>query len=543
MSSVAETVRQRATRSVLDARLIVAAYVLFSAVGLLGLSLGSAPLAVDFPNHAARLFVECNPADPLLTRMYSIDYGLIPNLAIDLLNRPLCGLVEPMTFLRGTLALTMLGVLVVVWKLHLLFNEKPNAFVLLAPAMTFNVITGMGYLNYLIGTFLFLLFAWSMLRYDVLQRHRAFAFILPNIFGSLIFLCHIFALGLAGVFLFALRLSKDRERSLADRIMRAGFFTALSFVAPLFMVLLADRSGLGFTYALAGKIRTLWAPLVYSTSNSYVPALLAVFWIALLYWAFREKRISVARSLRWPLALLGAYSLLLPSALLNAVDLDARTFVSLAYLAVASLCLRPPEKGAGASPLAAEIAAAVVAAVTLVLQLATLVSQTSTFGAQVSEFRSALKVIPSGSPVITVADFSRTPVVPHRFYAHLVSYVTIDQKAFNPLEFTGKGMQPMIVQPAFSCIDVSASAPVPLGLFPKLAMPEKVSLTERYGSMNYRYAYHWDRNFDYVIYYHYGTPGNPVPRELRPVHQGSFFTIFRTRRPFSPDGPCTTPRQ
>src|SRR5688572_26745254 len=86
--------------------LIPIAYVLLSLVGLAGLWAGDVPLAVDFPNHAARLFIECNIGDPALARMYLVEYSLIPNLAIDLLNQPFCGLVDPMTFLRGTLVLT-----------------------------------------------------------------------------------------------------------------------------------------------------------------------------------------------------------------------------------------------------------------------------------------------------------------------------------------------------------------------------------------------------------------------------------------------------
>ena len=260
--------------------------------------IGDVPLAVDFPNHAARLFIECNLGDPALSRMYSVEYSLIPNLAIDLLNQPFCGLVDPMTFLRGTLVLTMAGILLVVWKLHTHLNDRPNAFVLLAPAMTFNLVTSMGYLNYLIGTFLFLLFAWVMLRFDVLRRHRALAIALPNLFGGLIFLCHIFAVALAGVFLFGLRLAAESGRPWLARTVRAGALTAVSFAVPLAMMLLAERSGFGFAYAIAAKIRTLWAPMIYL--NIVVSGGIAVAWLVLFYWSFRERHAFVAPQMRWP---------------------------------------------------------------------------------------------------------------------------------------------------------------------------------------------------------------------------------------------------
>ena len=71
-------------------------------------------------------------------------YDLIPNLAIDLINRPFCGVADPMTVIRVAMALALAGVLGVTWKIHRLLNDKPNAFVLLAPAMSFNIVTGMG---------------------------------------------------------------------------------------------------------------------------------------------------------------------------------------------------------------------------------------------------------------------------------------------------------------------------------------------------------------------------------------------------------------
>ena len=54
--------------------------------------------------------------------------------------------------------------------------------------------------------------------------------------------------------------------------------------------------------------------------------------------------------------------------------------------------------------------------------------------------------------------------------------------------------------------------------------------SKRYSHLNY--AYMWDRKFDYVIYLHFGAGGNPAPDRLRPVRQGTFFTLFRTPKPF-----------
>lgn len=514
-----------------DARLILAAYVLLSVAGLFGLMIGSVPFGVDYPNHAARLFIECNQNDPYLSRMYSVEYGIIPNLAIDLLYRPLCGAVDPMTFLRGTLVLTIAGILFVVWMLRsVLDGGRPSAFVLLAPAMTFNLVTSMGYLNYLIGTFLFLLFAWVMLRFDVLRRRQTLAIVVPNIFGSLIFLCHIFAVALAGIFLFGLRFATGSGQPLLKRISKAAIMSAASFALPLGMTLTAESSGFGPIYTFGAKIRALWAPVFFS--NVMAAATLSFAWTALAYWAFRERSVSVSRTLRWPLFFLIGYALLLPSALLNAVDLDSRSLVSILLLGIAGLSVRPTSLGR-----VPELAAAGVAVVTICVQLSVLVPQAITFGAQVNEFRQAIRIIPAGAPVLSVAAMESSPPAPLRFYSHLTSYTTRDRRAYNPLEFDGKGMQPMSVRPEFACIDVPGGPLIPDRIVGKLLGPGADDFVRRPEYLRFGYARQWDQNFAYVIYYHFDSPRLTLPT-TRLVREGSFFTIYQTSGTPSLEGPC-----
>jgi hypothetical protein len=526
-----EPVAQRPAASTGTSQAVLATtYALVSLFGLWGLSFGSVPFAVDLPNHAARLFIECNIGDPILARMYSVEYDLIPNLAIDLINGPLCGLVDPMTVVRGSMIAAVAGILIVVWKLHRLLHGSANSFVLLAPAMTFNIITGMGYLNYLIGTFLFLLFAWAMFRFRLLERHWTFQIIIPNLFGVLLFVCHIFALGLAGVFLFGLRFASGKGQPFVRRLTSAGLMSAASFAVPLLMVLLVDRSGVGVTYELAGKVRALWAPMLYS--SMVLAAALVFVWFALFLWAFRETHVTFAPPARLPLVLLALFAFLLPSALLDAVDLDSRSLVSVAYFAIAAIGLRDPSRTGTRST--AELAAAAVAFATVGLQFGVALPKMLLFERQVAEFRAAISVLKPLDRVIAVADLDREPSIPTHFYAHLTSYATRDRRAFNPSEFTGKGMQPLHVQPEFACIDVPAGRPLHLRVAEQLLEPatEPLLLQDRY--INLRYAYRWDRKFDYVVFYHFGTPANPFAGVLDPVYHGSFFSVLRTRKASGP---------
>lgn len=503
--------------------LIAIGYLLLSIVGIVGLSMGSVPFAVDLPNHAARLYVECDLSDPVLSRMYEISYDLIPNLAIDLINRPLCGLADPMTVIRVAMALSLAGVLAVTWKIHRLLNEWPNAFVLLAPAMSFNIVTGMGYLNYFIGTFLFLLFAWLVLRFRLHERMSLGAIVIGNFFGALLFLCHIFALALTGVFLFGMRFATGAG-PLLKRGVKAGTTTAICFVVPLLMIVLADRSGSKLLYTIEGKVRAIWAPMMYS--NVPLATGLLIAWVALFYWAWREKVITFAPVVRWALLFLLGFALLLPTQLLDAVDLDSRSFISISYLAIAAIGLQPTSSARLGTILASLIALATAAS-----QLAFAVPRVLRFDRQIAEIRQAFGVIGPNQSVFTIIKVEAETSVPQHLYSHVASYATLDRRAYNPFEFTGRGMQPMSVKPEFACIDVGAGRPIQVKLAQQLLDP---SLAPELETMRYKhlnYAYMWDRKFDYVIYLHFGAGGNPAPDRLRPVKTSSFFTLFRTPKP------------
>ena len=513
---------------------IAAAYLLLSIVTVGGLLIGDYPLAVDFPNHAARLFIECNASDPVLSRMYTVEYTLIPNLAIDLLNRPFCGLVDSMTFLRLTMAGTLTGILLVVWLLHRFLNQGSTAFVLLAPAMTFNLVTSMGYLNFLIGTFLFLLFAWAMLRFDVLARHKALAFVIPNLFGAAIFFCHVFALGLAGVFLFGSRFAVEQGRPWISRGIRAGLLSVISFVVPVVLIILAERSGFGVYYAIAAKFRALWAAMLYS--SVFVAAGLSMLWAVFAYWSFREKLVTIDPRVRWPLLFLGLFAVMLPSGLLEAVDIDSRCLVSVIYLAIGALTLR---SGAAAEGLRkAQVAAAIVAILTVVVQLGSAIPKMRLFDQQVAELRGALNAIGPADAVLTMGELDANTEVPQHFYWHLASYATLDRRAFNPHEFTGRGMQPLRANSPFQCIDPSAGRTLGVFAARQLLDPNMADALSEDENSHLRYAFLWDRRFDYVLYFHFGKADNPVPSVLRPTHRGSFFTIFRVQNAIGPNGPC-----
>ena len=67
------------------------------------------------------------------------------------------------------------------------------------------------------------------------------------------------------------------------------------------------------------------------------PSIFGMLLFIPLYLAMRKGWVRVAPAMRWPLGTLAAYVALVPSGLQEAIDVDARTMVVLAWLFFASL--------------------------------------------------------------------------------------------------------------------------------------------------------------------------------------------------------------
>src|SRR5215218_6314904 len=116
----------------------LATYVLLCALSLLPFVLIAHPPIVDFANHAARLSLACNAGDPAVAAMYRYNDGIIPNLAADLINWPLCGMMGPLAVLKATIAGSLALVYFSGWLIQRKLFGQVNAFLLLLPAFAMN---------------------------------------------------------------------------------------------------------------------------------------------------------------------------------------------------------------------------------------------------------------------------------------------------------------------------------------------------------------------------------------------------------------------
>jgi hypothetical protein len=490
-------------------------YVVFCAISVLPFLVVDHPPIVDFANHAARLWIACHQTDPAVAAMYDYRLGIIPNLAVDILNLPLCGIASPTAVLKLLTVSSLVLIYISAAMIQRKMFGRLNAFILAVPAVSLNLITTMGYINYLAGVALVI-----ALVAITLNNNRRFLdkVIICNVFGIVIFFCHIFALSLAIVLFFGFNLS-SAERSFRG-IVRSALKTAALFAIPLCLIPLVAQGGEALNISYEGKLRVLPAMTLTQHAGLGIYGLLPLLGVG---WFRTIGRVELSSQLRFPLGALAIYVATVPSELQGAVDIDSRSMVALGYLFFAGL--RPLKAERRVTKVVGAIAACMTA-----ISLTLSGKVWSDFDRQVVELRSAFEVLPPRAAVFSVNNAQgHERVVQPMAYSHLTSYATIDRRIFNPLEFSGIGMQPLQPTAAYQSIDTAAASPISASLARVLYNPSH-ELSQRALRMNLGYLLRWPEKFDYVVYYHFGTAPNFAPERLTLIAQGSYFSILRIRR-------------
>jgi hypothetical protein len=482
------------------------------------------PPIMDLPAHAARLFIECNSGDPSISAMYAVRLGIIPNLAIDLINRPLCGLVEPVMAFKLMTVVTLAGLFGAFWAIQRKLLGRPNILLLLVPALSVNLITMMGYLNFLIGV---AVLAWMIVLVIGRLEDRLRLIIVGNLGGIILFFSHIFALALGMVVFFGLQLPRAMPR--LGEIVGAGLRTLVAFIMPLLLIPLVAAGDNRLDVNFGWKLRPPFA-ITYTNSDYLLTGLtIWALFMGAAFLVYRRASIRLHPVLTGTVIAVALYVLLLPAKIGDATDVDARVAVMLYMLAIcAAVLTAAPDRRREAS-----MTVIVIAGLLVTIHLAMAATTWMRFSREVAEFRAALDVLPRNASVFSVSNTVEQTApsgVNEKPYTHLVSYATIDRRIFNPLEFTGVGMQPLVAIGRFALLDTPVGMPATIEQALVLDGPLTARQRAQIAIANLSYSIGWSRKFDYVVLYHFGRPVNFFPMRLRPVREGSFFTIFAVRR-------------
>jgi hypothetical protein len=149
-------------------------------------------------------------------------------------------------------------------------------------------------------------------------------------------------------------------------------------------------------------------------------------------------------------------------------------------------------------------------------------------GQHFTEFRVALKVIEPGAAILPVQKQNvPVPEGETRFdhaYWHMPVLAVIDRSAYVPTLFTDPTKQPVRAAPKRESMDSYFGAPIEL---PLLVDSADGGNAVAGGVGMQPFWQDWPKRYDYVVITHFGEKGNPLPDLLIPVHEGSFFDIYR----------------
>ena len=291
------------------------------------------PPLTDYVNHLARMHVMARlDVNPVLAEFYEIRWAVIPNLVMDVLVPPL---VPYFTVLRSGQVFLLLMVALLVtgpMAIHRALWGRVSPWPLLAFPLVYNGIFLYGLVNYLLGTGVAL---WGVAGWIALRERPAWRRGLLSLAVVLVlFLCHLFAVGLYGMTLLAhegWRLWRAPFR--AGRIAGLAAF-ALPFLPVLPLILASPTLGLSheMVWESRGKLEGVY--LAVELYRDSVDLLFAGVVGGLGVWLARRGALRLHPA-GWALLGLGAaVFLLMPRQLFGSWIADQRLPVALVFLLI-----------------------------------------------------------------------------------------------------------------------------------------------------------------------------------------------------------------
>ena len=483
----------------------------------------------DVLNHTARVYVLNNLAtDPALQKYYTVHWDLFSFQSTDLLLPPLArwfGLETAVRlFTATTFALLIAGTVAVHRVLFGRITLWPaGAFLFL---YNFPLISGQISFLFSTGLTLLLFAAWiATERWPPVVRIAVFA---GASFGLM--LCHFFAFAAYGLLIMVFTLARARRAPTWGQKIRELVEAGLPFLPSGICFLSSFGQTVDGPTSYGGISNKLVALLAGTANYGLWPDFLITLVIIIaLWWLIRRKAIVIAKGMRLPVFALLLAVIAMPNLLRGVFAADLRLPCLLYFLLVAVTEVRLEGR---------RYAVAFVAGVLglLLLRVGTTVVLWSDLEAGYREFRVADQILDRGSRVVV------TPAP----YWNISCFAVIDRQVFlpvlattaTPLAFTGAARdlysetlaRSRIVHwhpasPAFASVDPETVRQV-----------EQVAqrITEADGFSSTIDWSDWPERFDYIIDFHLGRPGNPVPALLTEVRRGSYFAIYRIHPPAEP---------
>lgn len=491
---------------------------------LVGLLLALVPIALmptlplmDYPGHLARLYLlDHAEQSPYLHEYYRVNWQFLPNLAFELISRPLAAHLGVDAAGRVFLALTFAVQLAGVVALNVVLNRRLSVIVLLALMLLYGRLFTNGFLSFGFGLGLSLccLAAWIRWReVGFLPRFLAF-----SVAGCALLICHLFALGLYGLAVLcweANRAWKKRTRRLAGLLALADGLAQFVVPTALFLALSPTASSLGLAGPTDPRQRVAaWAAPV----EFYSPSLqLAVVVVAamLLLWACHRRFVRILLPM-W--LVIGTLALLVccgPDRAASGSILLPRFAVAAAFLTVASVDLRL------SSP-SVERRWAAGLLLLFAMYVAFIAATWGRFQASYRALDASFEHLHRGAKVNIVIEYCGTlqDLLEPPFH-HALELAISRREVFVPTMVTEARQQPVVYQPGYAPLARRNSAPVVacgtlLEKRPQAGQATSAALRADLAA-----------DFDYLYVVAEGLSGVLPPRDFRQVFDGGRFRLYQ----------------
>ncbi|MDP2354554.1 MAG: hypothetical protein Q8M31_00620 [Beijerinckiaceae bacterium] len=387
------------------------------------------PRSADLVNHWARLTILAMPASDPLNTYYRVEWGALPNLGIDLIYIALAPLLSAETVARLAFILSFWLPALGVWALHRVWAQTPSPTILIAPVLSYNLVTTVGLVNYGLGIGIALIaLAW----WAAHERRRiSYDLSIVNVIAVALFFCHLLALAAFCVIFGLLEATPRRGESLKPAFLRA--LQSPLYVAVALALVWSMRQ-MPSGYELTGD--KFWIFVAPFFSGLPLDLQWGVGLAALILALFLVRLVVIAEPARFAVFGFFVIAVGMPSSMGTANLIDARLVVLWAYFALAATVVRVPNSKHLAGVVSVSAFAFAFA------RTALLIPAWSAYNQDIVEMRTAFSVIPPGSSVLAVAPPNcRNPNL--NFEENLSTFAVIDRRSQVNTLFAGQGMQPV----------------------------------------------------------------------------------------------------
>lgn len=501
---------------------------LVTAIALIPLFLAKHPPLTDYPNHLARAYIIGNhEAVPEFEAVYEIQWGVLPNLSMDIAVPFLARFVDIFTAGRIFAALTLLTLVTGCALLNKTMHGRVSLGAALSTCVLYNLVLSWGFLNYLFSVGLCLITFHFYLAY----RHAYLKQLLVCAPLCLIlFFSHLYGFCIYGVLVIAHTLVETplglKRLGLVKALSKAG---AQAVLPMLLFVLFSDTAAATPLFEFRGLEEKLFG-LAYLLLSYDPKADIVSFFVllGLLVYASWRKSLAIETYALSAIVFLSVLYFAMPSVLLSSAIADRRLLVAIAFIAAASICFRSRTSKEWALTASAIL-------LVVCLQVAAAASSWSAYEKRLKPYLSAFALIePSSTVSLAIDEGAAWLPVSMR---HAASYLVIYRHAFASNIFATRGQQPLRLTPAFEPLGENLD---PAGRFSFLLKETfEAERGEAARRIRERFA-----GFDYVLVI-WAEPHGPesFAPGLEVVYEGPDFLIYDLREAVASDpSPRTRPQ-